>query len=90
MIDARYKYLWASNGRHELFDLAADPLETVNLVVPRSEVSNALAEELANRYAALKHCRVPDDSAQPRASTPTERDMLEALGYLGEDDDRKR
>ena len=33
---------------------------------------------------------VPDDSAQPRASTPTEREMLEALGYLGEDDDRKR
>jgi arylsulfatase A-like enzyme len=90
LIDAPYKFIWASDGRHELFDLAADPLETVNLVVPRSEVSKALAEELASRYKALQHCTVPDDSAQSRASTPAERELLEALGYLGEDEDRTR
>ncbi len=90
LIDARYKYIWASDGRHELFDLAADPLETRNLLASRSEVTNALADELARRYAALRHCIVSNDSAQPHAHTPTERDMLEALGYLAEDDDRKR
>jgi hypothetical protein len=65
-------------------------LETRNLVASRREVTNALADELARRHAALQHCRVPDDSAQPRASTQMERDLLEALGYLSEDDDRTR
>jgi arylsulfatase A-like enzyme len=90
LIDGRYKYIWASDGRHELFDLATDPLETRNLVASQTEVSNALAEELARRHDAFPPCRVPDDSEQPEASTPAERELLEALGYLGEDDDRKR
>lgn len=87
---ARYKYIWASDGRHELFDLAEDPLEKRNLVASRSEVSNALAEELESRYAMLQLCRVTVDSAQPRGATPAERDMLETLGYLEKDDDRSR
>ena len=90
LIGAPYKYIWASDGRHELFDLAADPLEKVNLVASRGDVSNAMAEELARRVQALQHCTETDESASPRTGTPTEDDMLESLGYLTEDDDRTR
>lgn len=38
------KYLWASDGRHELYDLTADPNELSNLVEARPQVVRELEE----------------------------------------------
>ena len=41
----RYKYIWYSNGRDELYDLEEDPGETRNLASERPD----LVEDLRNR-----------------------------------------
>jgi len=42
----RYKYIWASDGRDELYDLAHDPGETENLIDKRPDVAADLRQRL--------------------------------------------
>ena len=50
----RWKYLWFSNGGHEvLFDLAADPNESCNLAEQHPQMLAQLRGEL------IQHCRAP-------------------------------
>ena len=42
----RYKYIWASDGRDELYDLVQDPGETDNLIHKRPDVAADLRQRL--------------------------------------------
>jgi arylsulfatase A-like enzyme len=74
------KLIWDSTGEHHLYDLAADPAETVNLAVERPERS----AELASLLTGWVH----EHAADARASAPDApmdddiRRQLEAMGYL--------
>lgn len=77
----KYKYIWASDGKHELYDLEADPGELKNLI----EIETNLAKKLAGNHdewvARLK--AVKAKAQQDRALTEQERRRLESLGYAG-------
>ncbi|MBI4787791.1 MAG: sulfatase [Chloroflexi bacterium] len=77
--DDRYKFIWTSDGKHELYERASDPAERHNLV------------EILPTVAAGLHARMEDwrggfTPATPAGPTPefdqevVER--LQALGYL--------
>ncbi len=79
-VDARHKYIWASDGRHALFDLSSDPGEEFDLMQRDPERASQLDRALAARVATLTPCEsgaevVSDDDA-------TERRLLEELGYI--------
>jgi arylsulfatase A-like enzyme len=74
------KLIHSSDGRHELYDLAADAGEQRNLYAERADVANALLGELeAFRRAHPAY-------AGPREAAPLDAEALEqlrALGYVG-------
>jgi arylsulfatase A-like enzyme len=77
--DAQYKFIWASDGRHELYDRTSDPSEEHNL---RDELPAVAAE----RHARLENWRASFEQTVPTTAAPefdeevVER--LKALGYL--------
>jgi len=83
-IDGSYKYLWSSDGRSALYDLARDPAESRDLRGEQPEVAARLSADLDAYRASLRPCR-PGETAAP-ASTPAERGRLRALGYEGEEE----
>lgn len=74
--DGRWKYIQASAGPDELYDLEADPGETANLRRRHPETARAL-RELLDAHRALYP---PPDEVPPLPAE--ERQGLEALGYL--------
>lgn len=42
----RYKYIWSSDGKHELFDLRTDPDESQNIVHRQVDVTAKMAQQL--------------------------------------------
>jgi len=76
------KYVQASDGTHELYDLAEDPGETTSLVNEKPEVAASLDLELEHYLSDL----VSDsDGERPEPGTvefgDETRKMLDALGY---------
>lgn len=75
----RYKFIWASDGKHELYDLADDPSEQKNLIGALPHV----AQELSAR---LEQWRTGFTKATPTQPAPAFDDevaeRLRALGYL--------
>ena len=49
-----WKFIWSSDGRHELFDLAADPGETSNVIDQAPERGQAMEAQLQAFLRALK------------------------------------
>jgi len=49
-----WKFIWSSDGRHELFDLAADPGETTNLMDQAPERGRAMETQLHAFLDALR------------------------------------
>ena len=75
--DGRWKYLdGPAEGRRELFDLAEDPRERVDLVAERPEVASRLADAL--RAWRASHTSGPSEPAVGAE----DRARLEALGYV--------
>jgi len=80
------KLIWASDGRHELYDLAADP----NELEDRSAVAGELAERLHERLdTELESFRAApaDAGAEPSALGREQLERLEELGYVEAGDD---
>lgn len=74
----RWKYIDASEGRDELYDLREDPLELHDRLGREPQAAAALAALLAQRLAAL-----PEDGTRPEAPLSEEtEEALRALGYL--------
>jgi choline-sulfatase len=74
--DGRWKYIWASDAPHELYDLDADPAERRNVLAEHADVAAALRGTIERHVAALPQ---PKEAAPLSEST---REALRALGYV--------
>jgi arylsulfatase A-like enzyme len=79
------KFVWGSDGRHELYDLSSDPDESTNLIESdaHADVATLLEARLTDWYAELS----PDQAREPGADdTDTldeaTKEALRSLGYL--------
>ena len=76
-----HKFICATDGRHELFDVRADPGESNDLHASRADVADDLMQGLLELAATLTPARsVPE--APPLSKE--QQSMLEALGYVGD------
>jgi arylsulfatase len=74
-----FKYLWASDGRCELYNVSDDPLESANLIdkLPgKAQELNALLERWSSSFTPIEGDKDLPDADQ--AIT----DKLRALGYI--------
>ena len=75
----QYKLIWASDGRHELYDLQADPGERRNLITERPEI----ASRLMARLSAWRDRFTPVDTAGTAPEfDEAVKERLRALGYI--------
>jgi arylsulfatase A-like enzyme len=81
LVDGRHKLIWGSDGRGELFDLAADPLERVNLLERQTELAAGLREALETYHRSLRSC--VGGSTPPPELSPEQIERLQTLGYVG-------
>lgn len=78
---ATAKFIWSSDGNHEFYDLAHDPLEKNNLYTPSNSQAAALEKEgLMLREKTLKAALNPSRDLQKQDQES--RDALKALGYV--------
>ena len=75
----RYKFLWKSDGRHELYDLLEDPAESVNLVATHPEIAAELEEKLNAWHASLS---AQENSAESAEYDELVMSRLRELGYV--------
>ncbi|HEX6924542.1 MAG TPA: sulfatase [Longimicrobiaceae bacterium] len=74
-----FKLVERSDGKHELYDLDADPFERMNLAGSRADLVVRLQAQLQYQLGSLHR----GDTRDRDTSTPPEvRQRLEALGYL--------
>ena len=73
----RYKYIWASDGADELYDLQADPDECHNLVEVERETAVSLANQL-QQWVEQHTIEAEEDTRLDEAVIS----RLEALGYI--------
>ena len=76
--DGPFKFIWSSDGRHELYDLQADPRERTNLCAARPEVAARLRGQIKSIRSGHPASR---PVGQPPASSADELRILQALGY---------
>ena len=76
LVSARWKYFHLTEHDDELYDLAADPHETENVIARHPDVAARMKREILDR---LERERV----AAPEVEiSPEVREQLRALGYL--------
>lgn len=81
LIEGGHKLIWGSDGRYELYDLAADPLERHDLVDRRDERAAAMRRAVEAYHESLRLCEPAGEP--PPELTPAQIERLKALGYLG-------
>jgi len=75
----KYKYIWASNGLHELYDLEKDPREKENLIARLPRKAEAM-EEILNQWLASFR---PQKTGRKEGRISSEiKQGLRALGYI--------
>jgi hypothetical protein len=78
MIDERYKYVWASDGSGECYDLLEDPREQTNLIGMRSDDLAQLRQRLLDEARLWQE---PNLGPAPRLGDDV-LEHLRALGYI--------
>lgn len=78
--DGNDKFVWGSDGRHQLFDLSEDPDESTNLVDVRAERAEELKRRTTDYFDTLTLCTSLTE--QYEQLSPEQREMLKSLGYL--------
>jgi len=76
----RYKLIWASNGRHELYDLQTDPYETYNLINELPDIASELEARLMEWCNSFEPANTLEDDVPEMDEQVVER--LRSLGYL--------
>lgn len=74
----RYKFIWSSNGNHELYDLKSDPFESINLYYNDPQFA-------LDMFKPLLDSQFDEYCNQRRADTtldPATQRVLEGLGYI--------
>ena len=79
LVEGSLKYVWSSQGRHALYDLADDPMELNDLSAERPEVLAAMAERLEAYLASLP---APGEAGPEQEVTGEISEALINLGYL--------
>jgi arylsulfatase A-like enzyme len=74
-----YKYVWASDGRDELYDLKIDRAESTNLIERQPEKAKDLYAKLEGWLASFQHSAQDQETVELDESTIKK---LEQLGYL--------
>jgi len=77
-----WKYIVASNGREELYNVAEDPRETNNLIASHRPVADHLAKQLVEWLAASKPYQAPERLAGKQQLDEETRSRLRGLGYI--------
>jgi arylsulfatase A-like enzyme len=85
LVAGDHKLIWGSDGRRELYDLKADPLEARNLVEEQPQLAARLETDLDRYFDALQHCTMPALPHHKRQLTPEQQELLKGLGYLDDD-----
>lgn len=75
----RFKFIWASDGRHELYDVSQNPEESQSLMQTFPDNARELEAELHQLLAAIPPVGTPEE-VQPLDEAT--RQQLRALGYL--------
>jgi len=73
------KFIWASDGQHELYDVSQDPQEETDLLRALPEQAKAMEESLQQLLTVRQPVGTPE--AAPELDDAT-RAQLRALGYL--------
>jgi len=74
-----HKYIWASDGRHELYDLQVDPDEARNVVAEYREIAKDLEQRLTEWRASFEIATLLDEVPE---FDKTVKERLRELGYL--------
>jgi len=78
LYDGDYKFIWASNQQHELYNIVDDPLETTNLMSKRPEIVDTM------KSAVKDYMRTAEaDGKAAHPETPVTKEVAEALKALG-------
>jgi arylsulfatase A-like enzyme len=76
---SNYKYIWASDGQDELYDLGKDPQEEHNLISAELGATSHLRTSLEEWLGSFKHAAMGRESVELDTLTIK---RLEDLGYL--------
>ena len=75
-----YKYIWASDGKHELYDLTHDPAELDNIIATKPDLVSELESRLFTWYNSFEKS---SNKTSPEDSIDNEiREQLKGLGYF--------
>ena len=75
-----YKYIWASDGKNELYDLTQDPDEQDNIIDTKPDIAAQLENHLFTWYNSFEKS---SNKTSPEDSIDTEiREQLKGLGYF--------
>ncbi len=77
-----WKYIVASNGREELYNVAEDPREASNLITSHRPIADHLAKQLSEWLAASKPYQAPERLAGKQQLDEETRSRLRGLGYI--------
>jgi arylsulfatase A-like enzyme len=80
------KYIWSSNGEHELFDVSRDPGEVHNNIAYSADEARVISEGLEEFLARLPKYTLPAVAEQSAPSEPLDSRTLRrlrSLGYIG-------
>lgn len=75
-----FKFVWNSLGHHELFDLAADPAESANLIEQRPDLTEEMQAYLEQFFDELPP--PPDLQVEEMTVDPDTIEALKGLGYV--------
>jgi arylsulfatase A-like enzyme len=76
---SQHKYIWKSNGQHELYDLKNDPNELNNLINKQPELASQLHQQL--EAWEQSHSQMKTETRQADYDETVE-ERLRALGYV--------
>jgi arylsulfatase A-like enzyme len=79
------KFVWSSDGMHQLYDITADPLETMNLAESMPELAQEFQQRLESRWASMA-AYVPKAYDEHMSSPIDSRALIQlrSLGYVGD------
>jgi hypothetical protein len=82
-----YKFIAASNGQHELYNLDDDPAELRNLIRAQPETAQRLAANLRAYLGSLHSLPAAQSQHTPYPLDEDQRRRLEILGYVVDADE---
>jgi len=77
----RYKFIWGSDGRHELFDIEKDPCEKRNVINELPLLASQLKERLFDWYNSFEKVSIGECGEEVTTNEEI-KERLRALGYF--------